>query len=73
MGGRALLASEILEREEVAPKAWAKEGSDWGGWVAMRSLAGSGAGVGAHAQVAVEEEEGGAGDGVGAGAGAGRG
>ena len=34
MGGRALLASEILLREG-APKAWAKDGSDWGGCVAM--------------------------------------
>ena len=36
MGGRALLVlgSEIRVREG-APKAWAKEGRDWGGWVAM--------------------------------------
>lgn len=30
MGGRALLASEILLREG-APKVWAKEGKDCGG------------------------------------------
>lgn len=34
MGGRALLASE-MRLSEGAPKAWAKDGSDWGGCVAM--------------------------------------
>ena len=62
MGGRALLASDILLREG-APKAWAKEGRDWGGWVAMRSLCavrgGGGEGRGtAHALVGRGREKG---------------